>query len=104
MPLSRSLKAPPKSFLLLGPRGTGKATWLPAAFPRAVTIDLLDSSRFLALSRDPSALEQLVAPLRAGDWVVVDEVQRIPALLDEVHRLYEQKRGMNCVPPRSRPE
>lgn len=95
MPLSRSLKAPTKSFLLLGPRGTGKSTWLAAAFPRAVTIDLLDSSRFLALSRDPSALEQLVAPLRAGDWVVVDEVQRIPALLDEVHRLYEQKRGIH---------
>lgn len=95
MPLERFLKAPAKSFLLLGPRGTGKSTWLTAAFPRALTIDLLEASRFLALSRDPSLLEQLVAPLSRGDWVVIDEIQRIPALLDEVHRLYEKKRGIH---------
>jgi predicted AAA+ superfamily ATPase len=80
---------------LLGPRGTGKSTWLAGAFPQALTIDLLDSSRFLALSRDPSGLEQLVAPLRRGDWVVIDEIQKVPALLDEVHRLYEQNRGIH---------
>ncbi len=95
MPLERFIKAPAKSFLLLGPRGTGKSTWLTAAFPRALTIDLLDASRFLALSRDPSALERLVAPLHRGDWVVIDEIQRIPALLDEVHRLYEKNRGIH---------
>jgi hypothetical protein len=59
-----------------------------------LTIDLLDSSRFLALSRDPSALERLVTR-RRGDWVVIDEIQRIPALLDELHRLDEQKRGIH---------
>ena len=95
MTLGRLINAPTKSFLLLGPRGTGKSTWLASAFPRALTIDLLDSSRFLALSRDPSALERLVSPLKRGDWVVIDEIQRIPALLDEVHRLYEQKRGIH---------
>ncbi len=95
MALERFLKAPAKSFLLLGPRGTGKSTWLAAAFPRALTIDLLDASRFLALSRDPSLLERLVAPLRRGDWVVIDEIQRIPALLDEVHRLYEKNLGIH---------
>ncbi len=95
MNLPRVIDVPDKSFLLLGPRGTGKSTWLAEAFPGALTIDLLDSSRFLALSRDPSALEHLVAPLRRGDWVVIDEIQRIPALLDEVHRLYEQNRGIH---------
>lgn len=95
MPLARTITAPAKSFLLLGPRGTGKSTWLAAAFPRALTIDLLDASRFLTLSRDPSVLERLVAPLRRGDWVVIDEIQRIPALLDEVHRLYEKNRGIH---------
>jgi hypothetical protein len=62
--LHRIVPAPTKSFLLLGPRGTGKSTWLADAFPRALTIDLLDSSRFLALSRDPASLGRLVAPLR----------------------------------------
>lgn len=95
MPLSRLLQSPAKSFLLLGPRGTGKSTWLAQAFPGALTIDLLDSSRFLSLSRDPGGLAHLVAPLRRGAWVVIDEIQRIPALLDEVHRLYEQHRGIH---------
>ena len=56
MNLPRALTRPAKTFLLLGPRGTGKSTWLNAAFPGALTIDLLDSSRFLTLSRDPSSL------------------------------------------------
>jgi uncharacterized protein len=95
MPLDRVVTTPSKTFLLLGPRGTGKSTWLRQAFPGALTIDLLDSSRFLALSRDPASLAEFVAPLRRGDWVVIDEIQRIPALLDEVHRLYEQHRGIH---------
>ena len=45
MNLPRALPRPAKSFLLLGPRGTGKSTWLAAAFPGALSIDLLDSSR-----------------------------------------------------------
>lgn len=95
MLLPRAIPKPAKTFLLLGPRGTGKSTWLARAFPGALSIDLLDSSRFLQLSRSPSSLEQLVAPLRRGAWVVIDEIQRIPALLDEVHRLYEQNRGIH---------
>ncbi len=95
MHIPRIVTPPTKSFLLLGPRGTGKSTWLADAFPRALSIDLLDSTRFLALSRDPTVLERLVAPLRRGDWVIIDEIQRVPALLDEVHRLYEQKRGIH---------
>lgn len=95
MQISRVIQPPTKSFLLLGPRGTGKSTWLAQAFPRALTVDLLDSTRFLALSRDPALLARLVAPLHHGDWVVIDEIQRIPALLDEVHRLYEQRRGIH---------
>ena len=95
MQIHRVVQPPAKSFLLLGPRGTGKSTWLAHAFPRALTVDLLDSSRFLALTRDPASLSRMVAPLRRGDWVVIDEIQRIPALLDEVHRLYEQRRGIH---------
>ena len=93
--VARIVPPPTKTFLLLGPRGTGKSTWLSDAFPGALTIDLLDSARFLALSRAPSELERLVMPLAAGEWVVIDEIQRIPALLDEVHRLYERKRGIH---------
>ena len=93
--ISRVNRLPAKSFLLLGPRGTGKSTWLQEVLPQALFIDLLDSSRFLSLSQNPAALQQLVAPLPKGAWVVIDEIQRIPALLDEVHRLYEKKGGIH---------
>jgi len=91
MEINRLYPAPEKSFLLLGPRGTGKSTWLKQILPSALTIDLLDSTRYLELSQNPSHLNNLVAPLPDGAWVIIDEIQRIPALLNEVHRLYESR-------------
>ncbi|MDV7396937.1 AAA family ATPase, partial [Arthrospira platensis SPKY1] len=52
-------------------------------------LDLLDTSLQLELMARPSRLEDMVASLKAGSWVILDEVQKIPALLDEVHRLME---------------
>jgi predicted AAA+ superfamily ATPase len=53
---------------------------------------LLDASLFLELSRDPHRLEALIGNRPAGAWVVLDEIQKVPALLDEVHRLMELRR------------
>jgi predicted kinase len=83
----RYLPLPETSFFLLGPRGTGKSTWIQANVPAALTIDLLETDRFLELSSKPSLLRSLATPLKAGDWVVIDEIQKIPGLLDEVHEL-----------------
>jgi predicted AAA+ superfamily ATPase len=89
---SRLLQAPrDKSFLLLGPRGTGKSMWLRDRFPKAVYLDLLDSAVYTELVAAPERLEAKIPPRHTG-WVLVDEVQRIPALLDEVHRLIETRR------------
>ena len=85
----RLLDAPGKTFLLLGPRGTGKSTWLKKNLKPALTIDLLHSDAFFRYKASPSAIRDDVAHLRAGDWVVVDEVQRVPDLLNEIHSLYE---------------
>jgi len=90
--IPRLLNRPDRSFFLFGPRGTGKSTWLKQVLPGAFRFDLLDASLFLELSRDPHRLEALVGPRPAGTWVVLDEVQKVPALLDEVHRLMESKR------------
>ena len=87
----RCLKNPEQSFLLLGPRSTGKSTWIDANIPSSLTIDLLESDRFLDLSSRPSLLRQLASPLKKGDWIVIDEIQKIPGLLDEVHWLYQKK-------------
>lgn len=93
---SRVIKAPRGSFFLLGPRGTGKSTWISEHFDGARTYDLLDHSECLRLERDPHQLGRELELLDPGSWVVIDEVQKVPALLDEVHRLIE-KRGLRFV-------
>jgi predicted AAA+ superfamily ATPase len=90
--LARLLEPPERSFFLFGPRGTGKSTWLRQHFEGAVLLDLLDTSLQLELMSDPHRLEALIGKRPAGTWVVLDEVQKIPALLDEVHRLLELQR------------
>lgn len=91
-PIPRLLQKPERSFFLFGPRGTGKSTWLKQVLPGALRLDLLDMSLFLDLSREPHLLEAIVGNRPEKSWVVLDEIQKIPALLDEVHRLMESKR------------
>jgi predicted AAA+ superfamily ATPase len=55
-------------------------------------LDLLDASLYLELSRDPHRLEAMLGNLPQRSWVVLDEIQKVPALLDEVHRLMENYR------------
>jgi predicted AAA+ superfamily ATPase len=90
--LKRILKVPGQSFFLLGPRGSGKSTWLGSKFPHAHVINLLSEEIYQRLLSNPG---QFAAELRAVSndrWVVVDEVQRLPSLLNEVHRFMEEKR------------
>lgn len=89
---SRLLEAPSAaSFLLLGPRGTGKSVWVRHRFADAVYVDLLESDTYAELIAAPSRLEQKLPPGYRG-WVIVDEVQRVPSLLNEVHRLIEGRK------------
>jgi predicted AAA+ superfamily ATPase len=90
--IPRLLKQPTMSFLLFGPRGIGKSTWLYQRLPEAKSFDLLDASLFLELSREPNRLEALIGNQKQGSWVVLDEIQKVPVLLDEVHRLMEKHR------------
>lgn len=92
----RKLAKPTDSILLVGPRGTGKSTWIRLHFPDAVCYDLLDSGEALRLSRQPGLLYKETQHLVPGSWVVIDEVQKVPAVLDEAHRLIEDK-GLRFV-------
>jgi len=88
-----------KSFFLLGPRATGKSFLLRKQLSGVATIiDLLRSNLALRLSNDPNQLESIIDGTRVDPKapVVIDEVQKIPALLDEVHRLIEE-RGMRFI-------
>jgi predicted AAA+ superfamily ATPase len=90
--LQRRLERPKSSFFLLGPRGTGKTTWVRAELPRAHRIDLLDESRYQSYLVDPGRFAAELRAAAIGSWVVVDEVQRLPGLLNEVHRAIEERR------------
>ena len=87
---ARQLTLPDRSFFLFGPRGTGKTTWLRQVLPNALWFDLLRTQVFLDLSQRPDLFRQQVEALPRGQWVVVDEVQRLPALLHEVHALISE--------------
>ena len=81
-----------KSFFLFGPRETGKSSLIKAQLaPTYPVINLLESQLFLHLSNNPGELEPVINAFPRQDWVIIDEVQRIPPLLNEVHRLIEDR-------------
>ncbi len=80
-----------KSFFLFGPRGTGKTTWIKTTFPDAVYIDLLASDVYNDLLARPGRLEEFIPGGTTPVTMIIDEVQRVPALLYEVHRLIESR-------------
>jgi predicted AAA+ superfamily ATPase len=90
--LARTMGVPgQESFFLFGPRGTGKSTWLQAVLPNALRIDLLRESSFAELVGHADRLEAM-ADAQGASTIVIDEVQKLPSLLDEVHRLIETRR------------
>jgi len=90
--LQRILKAPQQSFFLMGPRGSGKSTWLRATFPDAHVFDLLSEETYQRLLARPGFFADELRAVPTDKWVIVDEVQRLPGLLNEVHRFSEEKR------------
>ena len=79
-----------KSFFLFGPRGTGKTTWLRHHLPDALFFNLLQSESYNRLSANPGLIRDMVPP-NYQDWIIIDEIQRIPELLNEVHDLIESQ-------------
>ena len=102
VPIGRALEIdlpPRQSAFLWGPRKTGKSTYLRSAFPDSLTFDLLQSDLMLDLARRPAILRErlLAAPRdKLRHPVILDEVQKVPPLLDEVHWLIEN-RGLRFI-------
>ncbi len=97
MPLKRILDikqlVKKKSFFLLGPRGTGKSSLIQKTLgDEAYIIDLLHSVSYTRLLENPSQLESMIALQSDKKIIVIDEIQRVPELLNEVHRLIEKKK------------
>ncbi|HXV49950.1 MAG TPA: AAA family ATPase [Candidatus Binatia bacterium] len=91
---NRSLRLPKsgaETFFLWGPRQTGKTTLLKAAYPDALWIDLLKADEYRRYLQNPELLRAEIAAQKAVRQVVIDEVQKVPPLLDEAHWLHENR-------------
>jgi predicted AAA+ superfamily ATPase len=84
--LSNLLKL--KSFFLFGPRATGKSTLIRTQLPNAHVFDLLDRQTYRRLLAEPN----LIGQTTGKGPIVIDEIQKIPSLLDEVHRQIEKNK------------
>ena len=84
---------PPKqqSYFLFGPRGTGKSVFAGNFYRQGLFFDLLDSQIYNEFMAEPGRLSRRI-PEGFNDWIIIDEVQKVPALLNEVHRLIESRR------------
>jgi len=95
--LKRFFTPPEGSYFLFGPRGTGKSTWLKANYPNAYWIDLLEPETFRLFTAGPERLRQILAEQQNATTVVIDEVQKVPDLLNVVHTVIEEKREFQFV-------
>lgn len=84
-----------RSIFLFGPRQTGKTTYLKKNFPDARFVDLLDARVFRELSARPETLRQSLDPDQK--LVVIDEIQKLPELLDEVHLMIEADKRLRFI-------
>jgi predicted AAA+ superfamily ATPase len=80
-----------ETFFLWGPRQTGKTTLLQAAYPDALWIDLLKADQYRRYMQNPELLRGELLERTSVRQVVIDEVQKIPPLLDEAHWLHENR-------------
>jgi predicted AAA+ superfamily ATPase len=80
------------SFFLFGMRGSGKSTWVEAQELATHTINLLREDLYQRILADPLVFSGQLETIREGSWVFVDEIQRLPSLLNDVHRLIEERK------------
>ena len=95
--VKRMISAAKGSFFLFGPRGTGKSVWLKERFPDALTVSLLNVTKRREMLANPQALRSLIEGAGTIRDIVIDEIQRVPELLDVVHALMDEKRGYRFI-------
>ena len=94
--IPRFFRVSKESCFVFGPRGTGKTTFLRKNFPDALWIDLLEPETFRSFSAKPERLSELIAG-NNKKTVVIDEIQKLPELLDVIHLLVEKKSGLQFI-------
>lgn len=84
-------KRPKQTFFLWGPRQTGKTTLLKKLYPEAFRVDLLKSNELMRYLQHPELFRERVLELPQNQLIVVDEIQKAPHLLNEVHFLIQEQ-------------
>jgi predicted AAA+ superfamily ATPase len=95
--IATELAAGTKSLLLLGPRQTGKSTLLARLFPEALTINLADEAEYLDFAGEPRRLTQRLDAASTVRTVFIDEIQRLPSLLNTIQKLIDDRRGLRFI-------
>ena len=95
--IGRFFQNPGTSYFLFGPRGTGKSTWIDRQYSNALIIDLLQPNQFRMFSARPERLTEVIEGNPGNNPIVIDEIQKVPSLLDVVHHLIETKKQLRFV-------
>jgi len=87
------------SFFLFGPRQTGKTTLVKQSFSsvKSLYLDLLNTELFDRLEQNPNALLDILSLHSDVDWVAIDEIQKLPALLDVIHRIDNENKNIKFI-------
>lgn len=94
--IKRFLRPSLNSFFLFGARGTGKSTWIRQMFPEALLIDLLDLEMARSLKAYPERLIEMIEKSQKHQ-IIIDEVQKIPQLLEVIHLLIERDKNLQFI-------
>jgi predicted AAA+ superfamily ATPase len=95
--IDRFIKKTRESFFLFGPRGTGKSTWIEMVFKNAMAINLLEPDVFRRFAARPEILREMVRAQTKSATILIDEVQKVPEILDVVHLLIEENRDWQFI-------
>lgn len=92
--IKRYFKGAKSSYFLFGPRGIGKTTWLKLNCKNELTVDLLKPDVYRRFKARPERLREIIEGNPDKKIVIIDEVQKVPELLDPVHSLMEEKKEL----------
>ncbi len=95
--INRFFKESKGSYFIFGPRGTGKSTWLKTRYPDGLVIDLLEHNLYRLYSARPERLRALVEGNADRKTIIIDEIQKVPQLLNPVHALMEEKPHLQFI-------
>ncbi|MCP4148648.1 MAG: ATP-binding protein [bacterium] len=95
--IERLFKGNGSSFFIFGPRGTGKSTWVKEKYKNSLLIDLLEPDIYRSYSARPERIREAVEGNPDRSVIIIDEIQKIPQLLDAVHALIEEKPHLQFI-------